>query len=101
MLATSAMYDILDAFATPGRPTRERDRRARSAHDVEKLAPAISMPDGGWGYFRGMKTDPFVTMQVLAALAAQKEQGDRRSKNATAYVTQAARRRCSPSSSSG
>ncbi|HEY5926433.1 MAG TPA: alpha-2-macroglobulin family protein [Kofleriaceae bacterium] len=73
MLATTAMYDILDAFATPGRPSKQELAEQR-ARDLKKLA-ADQGADGGWGYFRGMQADPFVTMQVLTALGAQKEQG--------------------------
>ncbi len=87
MLATSAMYDILDAFATPGRPSR-KEIADMQAYDVKKLT-RDQLPDGSWGYFRGMEGDPFVTMQVLSALAAQKEQGTA-VKNATAYVTKRA-----------
>lgn len=68
MLATSAVYDILDAFATPGRPTRKEidDTRTRDVRALTK----DQRPDGGWGYFPGMKSDPFVTMQVVQALVA-------------------------------
>ncbi|NVB84682.1 MAG: hypothetical protein HOV81_40285 [Kofleriaceae bacterium] len=83
MLATSAMYDILDAFATPGRPTRQ-EILDMQAYDVKKLT-RDQLADGSWGYFRGMAGDPYVTMQVLTALAAQKEPGAAMQK-ATAYV---------------
>jgi alpha-2-macroglobulin len=69
MLATAAVYDILDAFATPGRPTRKEIDAIR-ASDLRVLSKD-QRPDGGWGYFRGMRSDPFVTMQVVQALAAQ------------------------------
>jgi uncharacterized protein YfaS (alpha-2-macroglobulin family) len=68
MLATSAVYDILDAFATPGRPSRKEIEDTRNS-DVRALTKD-QLPDGGWGYFPGMKSDPFVTMQVVQALAA-------------------------------
>ena len=43
MLATAAMYDILDAFATPGRPTQQAARRA--ARDAtSRSSRAISTP---------------------------------------------------------
>src|SRR5262249_41289177 len=42
--------------------------------------------DGGWGYWHPMKTDPYVTMQVLTALAARK-QTTPVAKKAIAYVT--------------
>ncbi|HSD86798.1 MAG TPA: alpha-2-macroglobulin family protein [Kofleriaceae bacterium] len=83
MLATSAMYDILDAFATAGRPTRDELAKTRAA-DVQKLTRDQNA-DGGWGYYPAMKTDPFVSIQVLGALAAQKEQGAA-IKKAIAYV---------------
>jgi uncharacterized protein YfaS (alpha-2-macroglobulin family) len=73
MLATAAIYDILDAFATPGRPTRSEIDQMR-ANDL-RLLTKEQRPDGGWGYFNGMKSDPFVTMQVLQALVAQKLAG--------------------------
>jgi uncharacterized protein YfaS (alpha-2-macroglobulin family) len=87
MLATTAMYDILDAFATPGRPSQQElvEQRAR---DVKKLA-RDQLADGGWGYFRGMESDPFVTMQVLTALALQKEKGAI-VQNAVGFVTKQA-----------
>jgi uncharacterized protein YfaS (alpha-2-macroglobulin family) len=72
MLATTAVADILDAFAVTGRPSKQEllDQRA---YDVQRLARDQNR-DGGWGYFRGMTSDDFVTMQVLAAFAAA---GDR------------------------
>jgi alpha-2-macroglobulin len=87
MIATTAMFDILDAFATPGRPSKQElaDQRAR---DVKKLS-RDQLADGGWGYFRGMGSDPFVTMQVLTALALQKEHGPV-VKHAIGFVTKQA-----------
>jgi len=84
MLATAAMYDILDAFAAPNRPTRaEIDAmRKQDARVLEKEQRA----DGGWGYFQGIKSDPYVSMQVLTALAAQKITG-KVTTSATAYVS--------------
>jgi len=73
MLATAALYDILDAFGTPDRPTRAQieARRTKDAAELGKTQRA----DGGWGYFGGTASDPFVTQQVLTALAAQKLTG--------------------------
>jgi alpha-2-macroglobulin len=68
MLATAAMADVLAAFEAPGRPTRAELVAQRSA-DAGVLARE-QKPDGGWGYFRGTDSDPFVTQQVLSALAA-------------------------------
>ncbi|MGN6109823.1 MAG: hypothetical protein ACTHU0_32245, partial [Kofleriaceae bacterium] len=73
MLATAALYDLLDAFATPGRPDR-KEIEATLAEDVRRLTKD-QRKDGGWGYFGGMESDPFVTAQVLAALAASKASG--------------------------
>lgn len=87
MLATSAMYDILDAFATPGRPTKQEVAEQR-ARDVKRLARE-QLPDGGWGYFHGMRSDPYVTMQVLTALAVGKDAAPA-VKRATGYVTKQA-----------
>jgi alpha-2-macroglobulin len=87
MIATTAMFDILDAFATPGRPSKQELAEQR-ARDVKKLT-RDQLADGGWGYFRGMQSDPFVTMQVLTALALQKEQGAI-VKHAVGYVTKQA-----------
>ncbi|HEU4614732.1 MAG TPA: alpha-2-macroglobulin family protein, partial [Kofleriaceae bacterium] len=70
MLATTAVYDILDAFATPGRPTRQEITEQR-ANDVRTLA-RDQLDNGGWGYWPGMPDDPFVTMQVLSALGGDK-----------------------------
>ncbi|MBA3504103.1 MAG: hypothetical protein H0T65_27320, partial [Deltaproteobacteria bacterium] len=70
MIATSAMFDILEAFASPGRPTK-REIEAQVARDLEKLAKEQNK-DGGWGYFSGMRSDPFVTAQVLGALASHR-----------------------------
>ncbi len=83
MLATTAMMDILEAFATGTRPSK-KEIVAQRAFDVRKLT-RDQMPDGGWGYFRDMQSDPYVTMQVLSALALQ---GDKSAatKNATLYV---------------
>ncbi|MDQ3300335.1 MAG: MG2 domain-containing protein, partial [Myxococcota bacterium] len=83
MLATAAMFDILDAFATPGRPTRHEIAETIAA-DLRKLAKD-QLSDGGWGYFNGMTSDPFVTMQVLMALAAHRQTGPV-IKRATAFV---------------
>ncbi len=69
MLATAAMYDILDAFETPGRPTHKEIATLRTM-DIRMLEKTQN-GDGGWGYFEYMKSDPFVTMQVLSALAAE------------------------------
>jgi len=74
MLATAALADILDAFATPGRPTRN-DIDAQLAIDLKKLERQ-QQHDGGWGYFVSMDSDPFVTMQVLSALVAHKAKGN-------------------------
>ncbi|MBA2544961.1 MAG: Ig-like domain-containing protein [Deltaproteobacteria bacterium] len=84
MIATGAMYDILDAFGTPGRPTRTQID-AQRAKDVVLLGKT-QKPDGGWGYFSGMQSDSMVTMQVLHALAINKSPGAVMSK-ATAFVT--------------
>jgi uncharacterized protein YfaS (alpha-2-macroglobulin family) len=84
MLATSAMYDILDAFATPGRPTRvELD--AQRTKDVVALGKTQN-PDGGWGYFGGMRSDPTVSMQVVSALGASRATGPV-VQRATAFAT--------------
>ncbi len=80
MLATAAIYDILDLFQTPGRPTR-KEIDAQRAADV-RLLTKEQRPDGGWGYFRGMKSDPFVTMQVLQAFGAQRVTGEATTKAA-------------------
>jgi uncharacterized protein YfaS (alpha-2-macroglobulin family) len=68
MLATAALDRILDAFQTPGRPTRKEIDEMRSK-DI-RLLSKDQLPDGGWGFFPGMKSDPFVTMQVVQALGA-------------------------------
>ncbi len=73
MLATSAMYDVIAAFGSPGRPTK-KEIDAQLAKDIARLT-RDQREDGGWGYFGGMRSDPFVTMQVLTALAAQKTRG--------------------------
>jgi alpha-2-macroglobulin len=84
MLATAAIYDILDQFETPGRPTRQ-EIEAQRARDLRVLAKDQS-PGGGWGFFRGTKPDPFVTMQVLQAVAADHASGEVRAK-AVQFVT--------------
>lgn len=83
MLATAAVDDILELFETPGRPTRD-EIRAQRARDLRVLA-RDQLPDGGWGYFRGMRSDPFVTMQVLQALVAAHGNGPARVR-AVAFV---------------
>jgi len=83
MLATAAVYDLLEAFAAPGRPARA-EIAATIANDLRVLGEH-QLPDGGWGYFPGMKADPFVTLQVTAALAAHAAKGDV-AKRAAAYV---------------
>jgi uncharacterized protein YfaS (alpha-2-macroglobulin family) len=87
MLATAAMADVLDAFATPGRPTRQEIGN-QLARDVELLGKS-QLADGGWGYFQGMVSDPYVTMQVLSALVANKRQ-DAVTRRAASYVTKQA-----------
>jgi len=83
MLATAAIYDILELFDTPGRPRRVEIDATRET-DVKVLWKE-QREDGGWGYFQGMKSDPYVTMQVLQALAAQRVKGDITTK-ATGYA---------------
>jgi uncharacterized protein YfaS (alpha-2-macroglobulin family) len=78
------MYDILDAFATTGRPSKA-DIDAQRVKDAAALAKT-QRPDGGWGYFGGMTSDEMVTMQVLQALGAQKIAGATTQK-AIAFVT--------------
>lgn len=73
MLATSAMYDVIAAFGNPGRPSR-KEIDAQLAKDTSRLT-RDQREDGGWGYFGGMRSDPYVTMQVLTALAAQGTKG--------------------------
>ncbi len=70
MLATAALADVLEAFATPGRPTKQVID-AQIAIDIKKLERQQNH-DGGWGYFSSMDSDPFVTMQVMTALAVFK-----------------------------
>jgi uncharacterized protein YfaS (alpha-2-macroglobulin family) len=83
MLATAAIFDVLEAFALPGRPTRA-DIDAQRALDLKKLAAQQNV-DGGFGYFNGMASDPFVSTHVVSALAAIKDTGAMR-REATAYV---------------
>jgi len=73
MLATAALADVLDAFATPGRPTKQAID-TQIAVDIKKLERQQNH-DGGWGYFSAMESDPFVSMQVVSALAAYKNKG--------------------------
>jgi uncharacterized protein YfaS (alpha-2-macroglobulin family) len=89
MLATSAMYDILEAFSTGAKPTR-KELEATRAYDLKRLA-RDQEGDGGWGYFGGMKSDPFVSLQVLTALAAQKDKSDT-TKRAIEFATKQATR---------
>ncbi len=70
MIATAALHDLLEAFAAPGRPTRAQIE-ATIADDVRRLAEDQHV-DGGWGYFERTRSDPFVTLQVLAALTAHR-----------------------------
>ncbi|MGE3766831.1 MAG: alpha-2-macroglobulin, partial [Kofleriaceae bacterium] len=86
MLATTAMYDILDAYATPGRPTRTELAAIRDK-DLKKLAKD-QLANGSWGYFPGMDGDPFVTAQVLTALGPPSSDALRATRDkAIAYVT--------------
>jgi uncharacterized protein YfaS (alpha-2-macroglobulin family) len=85
MLATAAIFDILEAFQTPERPSRAEIEKTRK-NDVRVLIED-QLPDGGWGYFRRMKSDPFVTMQVMQAMAAQSKTSATLDK-AKAYVRQ-------------
>jgi uncharacterized protein YfaS (alpha-2-macroglobulin family) len=71
MLATAAIYDVLAAFVAVGQPDRD-EIDAQAKLDVSILARTQNA-DGGWGYFRGMESNPFVTMQVVTALAATKQ----------------------------
>lgn len=84
MLATAAMLDVLEAFARTGRATR-KDIEAQLAYDIKKLV-RDQRPDGGWGYFLGMASDPYVTQQVMQALVAHKVTGSVVA-NAKKYVT--------------
>jgi uncharacterized protein YfaS (alpha-2-macroglobulin family) len=83
MLATAAVYDILDAFSAPDRPSRREIEETRN-RDVRTLVKA-QRPDGGWGFFDGMKSDPFVSMQVVQALAASAGKG-KAGKKAVSFV---------------
>lgn len=67
MLATQAMADVLDAFQAPGRPARA-EIEATLAADQARLA-RDQLPDGGWGYWPESRSDPYVTQQVLRAVA--------------------------------
>jgi hypothetical protein len=87
MLATSAMADLLEAFATAGRLTRA-ELQAIHARDLKKLE-ADQRHDGGWGFFRDLETDPYVSIQVLATLAASNARGPM-TKRASQYVTEVA-----------
>ncbi len=84
MLATAAIYDVLEAFGTVGRPDR-KEIDQQLANDVKRLLKD-QRADGGWGYFGGMESDPYVTMQVMSALAAHKARGPGLTKAIT-YVT--------------
>ncbi|HSJ99683.1 MAG TPA: alpha-2-macroglobulin family protein, partial [Kofleriaceae bacterium] len=70
MIATAALGPLLEAFAAPGRPARA-EIEATIARDV-RLLGREQHADGGWGYFEGTRSDPFVTLQVLTALAAHR-----------------------------
>jgi alpha-2-macroglobulin len=67
MLATTAVADILDAFGELGTSKSQIQRTLDD--DVAKLSRDQNV-DGGWGYFEGMPSDPYVTAQVLSALSA-------------------------------
>ncbi|MEO8698925.1 MAG: alpha-2-macroglobulin family protein [Kofleriaceae bacterium] len=84
MLATTALADLLESFASPNRPTKAQ-LAATSTADLATLAND-QLAGGGWGYFRGMEADPFVSMQVLAALGAHASRSAT-TKRAIAYVT--------------
>jgi uncharacterized protein YfaS (alpha-2-macroglobulin family) len=71
MLA-AALSDILTAFT--GTKLSREQLAAERADDLRKLAKAQN-GDGGFGYFQGMSSDPYVTAQVLRALAAAKDTG--------------------------
>ncbi|HPH68274.1 MAG TPA: alpha-2-macroglobulin family protein, partial [Kofleriaceae bacterium] len=73
MLATAALYDILDSFNVTDRPTRD-EISATLKRDIETLSRS-QRTDGGWGYFPGYDTDIFVTTQVLDALVANQATG--------------------------
>ena len=79
---------------------RSRQIDAQLASDVDELLRKEQRPDGGWGYFRGMKSDPFVTMQVLPALVAPARSPARPpTKRAIAFVTKRGDRAARASSS--
>jgi uncharacterized protein YfaS (alpha-2-macroglobulin family) len=83
MIATAALGPLLEAFAAPGRPARA-EIEATIARDVHLLGRE-QHDDGGWGYFEGTRSDPFVTLQVLTALAAH-QVTDRTVKRAAAFA---------------
>lgn len=66
MLATAALNDVLDAFAAPDRPSPQELKAIHDA-DIKKLVEDQNS-DGGWGYWRGTDSVPFVTMQVAQAI---------------------------------
>jgi hypothetical protein len=71
MIATMAIYDILDAFHTPGRPDKA-EIKAQRDKDVARLVKDQAA-DGGWGYWPDTPSDPYVTMQVLTAIGKWKD----------------------------
>ncbi|MGE0545775.1 MAG: alpha-2-macroglobulin family protein [Kofleriaceae bacterium] len=87
MLATAAMFDIVDAFAAPGTPSKAEVEATRR-NDLRLLAKD-QLPDGGWGYFEGMSSDPYVSIQVLSAVAASGGEHAIKAK-AISYVTKLA-----------
>jgi uncharacterized protein YfaS (alpha-2-macroglobulin family) len=60
MLATSAMADLLDAFATAGRPPAEPGDPCARPQELD----ADQLHDGSWGFFRNMEGDLYVSIQV-------------------------------------
>ena len=84
MLATVALDKVLDAFTAAGRPTPQEIAAQRTL-DVAKLTQGQGN-DGGWGYFRGLASDPYVSMQVVSALAATRSHGAALTRG-VAYVT--------------
>ncbi len=84
MLATTALADVLDAFQTPGRPSKV-ELAATRATDLEHLSKDQN-GDGSWGYWRELHGDPYVTFQVLAAIAAVDDKKSRTVRDAVAFT---------------
>ena len=73
VVSIAALRDVLDAFQTKDMPPPEALLESVKK-DADRLK-SRQAGDGGWAFWPGMETDPFVTVHVTHALVRAKDKG--------------------------